>query len=569
MSFILEQVKNGKDIILFNNYKYRESYSLKCGDIVWRCLGKNCKASIKTNSGKTGIFSCNEKHNGPHPVTLRALTPSKQQIECRSLPNTPSVDIDLQSTPTPSSTPMSPLKNNVSPHGQQPSSHDHTAASSPDLHADNILLRKELGRVRAERQILLDHSIESDQRLLQFTDDVFLRPDSVVDNTEFEPNKNKLREMENELQQARETIKILEGIIASNKGPCRGCQGQAEDTKKMITSIRCLEAEIESLQRLRNTPAVGEEISNAPNGPNVITNNRFNVLSDNLDSEEDMDNDSGFITASKKKTKTDKKKKRNWTNFIKPAKGNSTKAPSTNKQLKTPFRNLTIVGDSHARHLSNLIRPLVHPETNISGMCKPGAGLLNIAPTSAPPPENCYLIIAGTNDVNNQREDIIFNHLEDMVKRCSPSSRILLMPLTPRYDLPLTSPAHRTVHLVNNFIGALCRRHDGVDLLDIRSIGRHHYTSHGLHLRTSGKKLLANLIAKQLSLMRPQSRPAQPSRSLEATLLPATTQPTQEYDTYADAVLRVPSKTHIIPQESKSINSSSFLLTRVQDLDLI
>lgn len=76
MSFTLEVVKNGKDRILFNNSKYRESYSLKSGDLVWRCLGKTCKAWIKTNKEKTSIYEANEAHIGLHPATMRPSTPS-------------------------------------------------------------------------------------------------------------------------------------------------------------------------------------------------------------------------------------------------------------------------------------------------------------------------------------------------------------------------------------------------------------------------------------------------------------------------------------------------------------
>lgn len=80
MSFTLEVSKTGKDAIVFNNFKYRECYSLKNSDIVWRCLGKNCKASVKTNKEKTVIFEANDVHSGNHPVTLRTLTPKQNHL---------------------------------------------------------------------------------------------------------------------------------------------------------------------------------------------------------------------------------------------------------------------------------------------------------------------------------------------------------------------------------------------------------------------------------------------------------------------------------------------------------
>lgn len=52
MSFALEVNKKGKYVILYNDYKYRECYSVKNSDLVRRCLGKICKGSIRTNKEK-------------------------------------------------------------------------------------------------------------------------------------------------------------------------------------------------------------------------------------------------------------------------------------------------------------------------------------------------------------------------------------------------------------------------------------------------------------------------------------------------------------------------------------
>lgn len=158
MTFILEAVKNGKDVILFDNYKYRESYPLKSGYIVWRCLGKTCNASIKTNSEKTTIYSTNNKHTGQHPVTMRVLTPT-QRKHSGSL-STSSANLPSPSTPAPQSSPSE----DTTAHAQHQSDEQDTPS---DLLAENNSLREQLARAREERQIVLNHSIESDQRLLQ------------------------------------------------------------------------------------------------------------------------------------------------------------------------------------------------------------------------------------------------------------------------------------------------------------------------------------------------------------------------------------------------------------------
>ncbi|KAG8274519.1 hypothetical protein J6590_106057, partial [Homalodisca vitripennis] len=86
MSLKIEFTKYGKPNVLFNNNKYRGNYSLKSGEIIWRCLGRNCGATIKSNPERTTVTTVNCKHSGPHPVTMRALTSPRMSS---SLPATP------------------------------------------------------------------------------------------------------------------------------------------------------------------------------------------------------------------------------------------------------------------------------------------------------------------------------------------------------------------------------------------------------------------------------------------------------------------------------------------------
>lgn len=91
---MLEEVKNGKVIILYISQIFREVYCLKNGDIVWRCLGKTCKATIKTISRKTAIHFSNDMHTGTHPVTMRNLKPSPPGLGRRCGTATPSAETD-------------------------------------------------------------------------------------------------------------------------------------------------------------------------------------------------------------------------------------------------------------------------------------------------------------------------------------------------------------------------------------------------------------------------------------------------------------------------------------------
>lgn len=172
MSFTLEVSKTGKDAIIFNKFKYRECYSVKSGDIVWRCLGRSCKASIRTNSEKTGIFTISESHTGPHPVTLRTLTPT-QQKHGRSFnsPNVRDSDVEVYSPPTPTTpeanfTTSSPTLDTTRETAELESTLKKTDAENADLKEQLAVLKERLNCV-------LDHTVESDARLLQYTNEIF------------------------------------------------------------------------------------------------------------------------------------------------------------------------------------------------------------------------------------------------------------------------------------------------------------------------------------------------------------------------------------------------------------
>ncbi|KAG8280119.1 hypothetical protein J6590_089365 [Homalodisca vitripennis] len=181
--------------------------------------------------------------------------------------------------------------------------------------------------------------------------------------------------------------------------------------------------------------------------------------------------------------------------------------------------------DSHSRHLSAIMRAQTAGHTSIIGVCKPGAGLLHIAPSHAPPENHCYVLIAGTNDLAAGRQDIVFQHMEEVIKSCRISSNLLVSPLPPRYDLPPDSPIHESIALANSYVSELCERYEGVAMMDISVLGREHFTPHGLHLTTTGKSLLAGVIVKELtSLPRrrfgttaPTAPPRSPSASLDTT----------------------------------------------------
>lgn len=239
-SFILEASKNGKDFIVYDSHKYRESYSLKCGDVVWRCLGKSCKASLKTNKEKTAIYFCNEVHSGTHPVTMRSLAQTPPQRAQRSLSSTPvAVTSPLISTESARSRGLDTLLESSSP-----AQHSHPVCVTKDVQSENTALRKELAEVREELRVVLDHSIESDQRLLQFTDVLFQPPQSSLSaNASTQTDTT-----DDHSYSAQLRIKELELKLSMLDRPCQSCARLKDEINSLSEVLHRLDKENNKLK---------------------------------------------------------------------------------------------------------------------------------------------------------------------------------------------------------------------------------------------------------------------------------------------------------------------------------
>ncbi|KAG8279139.1 hypothetical protein J6590_003946 [Homalodisca vitripennis] len=157
----------------------------------------------------------------------------------------------------------------------------------------------------------------------------------------------------------------------------------------------------------------------------------------------------------------------------------------------------------------------------------------------------------------------IFQHFEEIIKQHEQTSRILVTPLPHRHDLPPSSHIHDAVSLVNHYLEELCVRYKGAELVDIRHLRRNHFTQHGLHLRASGKILLADAIVRGLAGMSLPRRPPAPAAPRVRTpprgpepAADCESPPTQDsprtlpHETFADAV-----KTNTAASPTRQTNS--------------
>lgn len=516
MSFTLEETKNGRDIILFNNYKYRKGHSVKSGDITWKCLGRVCKATIKTNREKTTILFSNDTHTGAHPVTLQSMTPTPPKSDRMSVSSKVTITTVAPTTPASAATPVTdathvaattpvttPTLETAAPATSviPVSLFDSVGTNSPytsiqDILRENSALKNEVENLRLEKQVILNHSIESDQRLLEFTDTLFLPPQPSSLNTDqaqlnCAQNNNKDKK---DLEEALAKITMLEDEIKRLQRPCGICAILKDETNNMIQSIKCLEEENKVLKCSIMADAANPT-HDLPSFPHSLKlHNNYKLMSEGTAQE--ADNMENFVTVSNKGkgNRKDKHKKAKIQQFKADYRRDS-------KAKSIHFKSVSVIGDSHARGLATLVGRHLGDGVSVTGFVKPGGRLLNIEPTSPPPEDHCYVVIAGTNDVGAGGAGSAFAHLEKVLQTCIKSSRVLMVPLPTRYDLRHSSPVHDAVDLVNGFMTELTHRHQGAELLDTSGIHRRHHTTHGLHLNGSGKRQLARLVAEGLASM--------------------------------------------------------------------
>lgn len=179
-----------------------------------------------------------------------------------------------------------------------------------------------------------------------------------------------------------------------------------------------------------------------------------------------------------------------WTSKVK-----DTPKQSVNRSLKCS--SIYIEGDSHCRHLAGFIQCIVPSTTNVSGFCKPRAGVQVMTSTlPATSRDSYYVLIAGTNDVASGDFLTIYQHLEELVLIRTASATVIVSTLPHRHDLPANHPINQETEKVNFYIEELCARNPKLRILEFNSIGRQYFTPHGMHLTHEGKSLLAKLVVR-------------------------------------------------------------------------
>ncbi|KAG8274876.1 hypothetical protein J6590_098208 [Homalodisca vitripennis] len=465
MTFTVEKTKSGSPFIIFNNVKYRQKRILRNGDVSWLCLlGKNCGASIKTDANMTRVTVCNDRHTGDHAVTMSSLLSplTKPRPAAASSSSTPpaSAATSAPSTPPTPTTPPAPVCSTPDPGltlvPTTPGPADEISiapVSAEDPAAEVSRLKKEIERLKSEFKILLDHTVESDSRLLQFTDQIFTMNTSRVDQTaRASARVDRGVQCDPPSYPPEDPVPVSVDFGAQCDLWCTACTRCAEITdilNSLKTTIEVLQAEN---QCLKNQLRTCEDVDVTPTHPWIEKNRQ------------------------------------------------------TSQTPIPHFRSINIRGDSHSHHISGLVKSMTFPPASVGDMCMPGAGLLDILRTGHTPPRSgthCEVLIAGSNDLAVGKQHVIYRHLEAHITARPANTELVLVTLPLRHDLESDHPIHDETVLVNAYIEELAVRHN-IRVVNFNNIGRRHFTRHGQHLSMRGKQLLAGMVVKTLALLRPR-----------------------------------------------------------------
>lgn len=177
-----------------------------------------------------------------------------------------------------------------------------------------------------------------------------------------------------------------------------------------------------------------------------------------------------------------------------------------NVNMRTSLKNINIYSDSHGRHVSKLIRKEISSHTTITGIVKPGAQYNDVLPRNfTPDEETCIIIMGGTNNMHSEYGyEKLYKDINDTLRDVNfKKNNVIMCTIPKRYDLPLNHPINQKVSLINSYLNESTLNMKKVSVIDLGNFERKHFTNHGLHLNYQGKKLLSNILIKQILTLFP------------------------------------------------------------------
>lgn len=227
MAFVLVEGFNNQ-YLLFDKFKFRNSYTYTNGHLSWRCCNKSCKSWIKTDKNKSKIIDSKVSHNhSPQPDNLTNKTPKEVKTT-----NKPRTDNTARKTPVPTnSTPeRASMHLTSSTPTQSLTDSSFNSGRFLELESQNGDLQKQVTELNKHLEIMTAHAIDSDARLLHYTDQLVVSSRSIMNtNTtetqddmslnsdECEAFKQKIARLERQLNDKEQEIIRLQEALKVNQ----------------------------------------------------------------------------------------------------------------------------------------------------------------------------------------------------------------------------------------------------------------------------------------------------------------------------------------------------------------
>ncbi|KAG8328843.1 hypothetical protein J6590_100340, partial [Homalodisca vitripennis] len=470
MDFTLDNTQKGRPCIIFLKHKYRLKRTLVNGDISWCCLGKNCGASVRTDSHKTVLTVVNEKHSGQHPVTMRSLTPDSRSAPRSNGASPPVLSLQDSLSASPLLSPLTGRK---------------SRSDSGTQTEDNHMKTK-------------DELIERINQLTHQQSCLVLQCQSML--LQLEEKDNELSSLKNTPTRAKEVAVQTEELPDTYEEPCKRCVILNEEARNMIQTIRTLEEEHVRLQNTwqeHNETEYSRAVDNMFNSDNNSTqlqspfplSNTDSLLPDknnlNLNTEE-------FI---KVKRRTRKRKRNSKTYLKKETIQNFRKQPKHYLEKTTePPQKLHVFADSHGKDIYKFLTNKVSP------CCKVFVDACSGAPMAHNfTKDDTVVIIAGANDLsdvttkNKQPARVLVDEVNKFIMTHNHTNFVVVSMFHRHHD-PWNSYINKEVRGINMELRESLEE-VGAAMVDVSLLGRHLFTQHGKHLNRRGKLVLSDMIA--------------------------------------------------------------------------
>ncbi|RZF47165.1 hypothetical protein LSTR_LSTR016340 [Laodelphax striatellus] len=431
----------GNPAVLLNNFKFRKYRTLASGEIVWRCLNKNCNIQIKTDLKNVLLSDPTTKHNHP-PYTSDSIQGDNSSLSLNDTIDRAHHDLSLDKSKTPitdttadilsaesdvfdkfnlSSTPIKSITKANSGSGDSEVLHNIALEA---LRRENFELTERMSVLQQQWSDAVDHSIAVDRSLMEYKDTV---------------------------DRMKVSIEVLEA-----------------ENSALKSEKKSLEMELNDLNCFYSP---GNIVTHQNyNKKNVLlTKNSFSALQDTTQ------DDNIIMVKQTKKTKPRKVKKR---------------------------RRVLVIADSHGRDLGWDLNCDVRDDGfEATVISKPGGSFRTVTEdienfTRDFNFDDRVIVIAGTNDIVDSTIQPTDLDLEPIIAT-SRRTRVSIATVPYRYDRPLMNV---NVGKFNSCLTRQISQFDGIDLMDLGNFEIADYTRHGLHLNKSrGKQKLKRLLKNQLT----------------------------------------------------------------------